>query len=60
MDKKIKEKREEYIKFMYDLRNELNCDACPENQDMVFKKYPCGQQNCWVTCHCYPERFENH
>lgn len=15
-------------------------------------KYPCGQQNCWVTCHC--------
>ena len=31
-----------------------NCDECPENKDFDDweGKYPCGQQNCWVTCHC--------
>lgn len=26
----------------------------PENKDFDDweGKYPCGQQNCWVTCHC--------
>ena len=34
--------------------NEYNCDECPENKDFDDweGKYPCGQQNCWVTCHC--------
>lgn len=29
-------------------------DECPENKDFDDweGKYPCGQQNCWVTCHC--------
>ena len=32
----------------------MNCDECPENKDFDDweGKYPCGQQNCWVTCHC--------
>ena len=39
---------------MYNPENEYNCDECPENKDFDDweGKYPCGQQNCWVTCHC--------
>lgn len=46
--------QEEYIKFMYNRANEYNCDECPENRDFDDweGKLPCGQQNCWVTCHC--------
>mgnify|MGYP004512933483 FL=1 len=43
--------REKYIKFMYDPQNSHNCDICPENQDFNGIN-PCGQQNCWVDCHC--------
>ena len=39
-----------YFEFMYNIRNEYRCENCPENKE--FKgKLPCGQQNCWVTCH---------
>lgn len=47
--------REEYVNFMYNEDNEYNCTECPENDpDRVFGsgRLPCGQQNCWVTCHC--------
>ena len=40
------EERKKYVEFMYNPENEYNCDECWEG------KYPCGQQNCWVTCHC--------
>lgn len=43
--------REEYIKWMYNLDNEFNCPECPHN-DGFNNGLPCGQQNCWVTCHC--------
>lgn len=50
--------RDEYIRaykeFMYNPDNSMNCRDCPENRD--FDSYggnlPCGQQNCWVDCHC--------
>ena len=48
-----------FLKFMHNPENEFNCESCPNNLGMNSQKYPCGQQNCWVTCHCYPERFEN-
>lgn len=35
------EERKKYVEFMYN----------PENEYWE-GKYPCGQQNCWVTCHC--------
>ena len=46
----IKE-REEYIKFMHNPKNEGNCAECPENENRA-GRLPCGQQNCWVACHC--------
>lgn len=50
---------EEYTAFMYNPENIGNCDECPENRDMVqgsgYICGPCGQQNCWVTCHCQHE-----
>lgn len=49
-----KEEVKEYIEFMCNQENEYMCDACPENRD--FDNWqgilPCGQQNCWVKCHC--------
>ena len=43
----------EYCKFMYNPDNEMNCGNCPENKDMDGNgRLPCGQYNCWVTCHC--------
>lgn len=47
------DEEKEYIKFMYNPDNAYNCENCPENRN--FKNYrgmPCGQQNCWVDCHC--------
>ena len=43
-----------YLQFMYDRKNEYNCENCPENIgcDSWQGNLPCGQQNCWVTCHC--------
>ena len=41
-----------FKKFMYDIENEFNCEECPENRGHR-GRWPCGQQNCWVTCHCY-------
>lgn len=48
------EEEREYIKFMYNPKNSYNCDECPENinSDSWQGKLPCGQQNCWVDCHC--------
>lgn len=48
------EERKKYVEFMYNPENEYNCDECPENKDFDDweGKYPCGQQNCLVTCHC--------
>ena len=38
-----------------DVNNEFNCDECPENighdGNGFDHRYPCNQQNCWVTCH---------
>lgn len=39
------EERKKYVEFMYNPENEYNFDDWEG-------KYPCGQQNCWVTCHC--------
>ena len=52
--KRSEEERKKYVEFMYNPENEYNCDECPENKDFDDweGKYPCGQQNCWVTCHC--------
>lgn len=46
--------KEEYINFMYNPDNRFNCSECPENHnfDDHEGKLPCGQQNCWVDCHC--------
>lgn len=44
----------EYLNFMYNPDNEFNCVECPENRGMDDwqDRLPCGQWNCWVTCHC--------
>ena len=51
--------KEEYINFMCNSENEFKCAGCPENQGLdknrADRVYPCGQQNCWVTCHCNRE-----
>jgi len=50
MDKK------EYIKFMCNPSNEHRCENCPENRGWFPQaELPCGQQTCWVTCHCREE-----
>lgn len=51
--------KEEYLKFMSNPDNEFKCLECPENRncDDWDYKYPCGQQNCWVTCHCGKEEW---
>ena len=43
--------RNELIHFLYNPDNEDNCEECPENIGMDGRR-PCGQQNCWVDCHC--------
>lgn len=51
--------RREYVEFMYNAENEYACDRCPENRGFEEGSSriagPCGQQNCWVTCHCQHE-----
>ena len=53
-----KEYRKAYIEWMYDARNEFCCADCPHANDGMDKNRgdfvvgPCGQQHCWVTCHC--------
>lgn len=44
---------QDYSDFMTNPDNEYNCDHCPE-RGVNSNDYglPCGQQNCWVTCHC--------
>lgn len=44
----------QYLDFMYNRENRLKCGECPENQgfDSWEGKKPCGQQRCWVDCHC--------
>ena len=45
----------EYRKFMCNPENCFNCSKCPENRDMASdfdRRYPCGQQNCWVDVTC--------
>lgn len=53
------QERKDYIAFMYNKDNEYHCADCPENiQSRVL--LPCGQQNCWVTCHVkWEERAED-
>ena len=50
-----KEYKNKYLKFMYSEDNAYNCDECPE-QGSSYRgpgnPLPCGQQNCWVVCHC--------
>lgn len=45
----------EYLEFMTNPDNEFNCEDCPENVghdgNGFDYRYPCNQQNCWVTCH---------
>lgn len=45
-----------YTEFMYNPENSYNCDECPENLELTYEQrngaLPCGQQNCWVDCHC--------
>ena len=50
----MKQERKEYIEFMYNPSNSMNCAECPENRnaDSWGGNLPCGQQNCWVDCHC--------
>ena len=40
-----------YRSWMCDEHNSHNCDECPENENRS-SRLPCGQQNCWVDCHC--------
>lgn len=46
--------RAAYIDFMCNPDNAYNCDHCPENHGFSSwgGNQPCGQQNCWVICHC--------
>lgn len=39
--------------FLYRCGSDMHTES-PENKDFDDweGKYPCGQQNCWVTCHC--------
>ena len=52
-------RRDEYMQayegFMYNSKNRLRCSECPDNEGYTSgssRVYPCGQQNCWVDCHC--------
>lgn len=46
-----KQDRDAYTDFMCNPENEYNCNECPE-RGISSTGLPCGQQNCWVTCHC--------
>lgn len=40
-----------YKDFMCNPCNAYNCAECPE-RGISTDGLPCGQQNCWVLCHC--------
>lgn len=42
-----------YIRFMNNPANIINCSECPERQEHPSWEtpYPCGQQHCWVLLH---------
>ena len=49
-----------YREFMFDPDNEYHCHGCPENsveREGITRTQgnPCGQQHCWVACHCNNE-----
>ena len=46
-------KANDYMAFMFNEENEFNCENCPDNRGFSTwgGNFPCGQQNCWVTCH---------
>lgn len=47
--------RNAYLDFMFNRHNIRKCSECPENIGHDGHEAcgnPCGQQNCWVTCHC--------
>jgi hypothetical protein len=52
-DEELKKERDEYCNFMFNEKNIMNCNECPENSDFDSweNKLPCEQQNCWVYCH---------
>ena len=45
---------------MYNPENSHNCENCPENNNCSSwgGNLPCGQQNCWVDCHCKDDEEE--
>ena len=52
VDELTKSDYQEYISFMNDPKNIMNCDSCPENSHRKESNLPCGQQHCWVELHC--------
>lgn len=43
----------QYREFMFNPKNQFNCSECPEQKSgNCDDELPCGQQNCWVSCHC--------
>lgn len=50
----IKETAEEIQKNILFNNEFYESEECPENRnfDSWQERNPCGQQNCWVDCHC--------
>ena len=46
-----KQEHKDYCDFMWNNKNAYCCSKCPENRGDDRRRYPCGQQNCWVVCH---------
>lgn len=51
------EYKNQYLDFMYNENNYMKCESCPENHGYSVgcgtgSVSPCGQQHCWVECHC--------
>ena len=51
-----------YREFMYNKNNIHRCDECPANRefDDHNDRKPCGQYNCWVSVHCYPNKYHKY
>lgn len=47
-----RDEHKDYFEFMENPDNSHKCDKCPENSGFEGQCLPCGQQNCWVDCHC--------
>jgi hypothetical protein len=49
---------EEYKNFMYNPDNIGKCGVCPSNDGWpddpcsLSRRYPCGQNHCWVRLSC--------